>query len=58
MNRNGPIIIIEDDEDDRFMFSEVFTNLRYPNPLHFFPDGLKALEFLNATDINPQGEGC
>lgn len=53
MNKNGPIIIIEDDEDDRLMLKEAFENLKYSNKLHFFPDGFKALEFLNSNEIIP-----
>ena len=53
MNRNGPIIIMEDDEDDQIMLKEVFENLKYPNALHFFPDGFEALKFLNSSDVIP-----
>jgi len=53
MNRNGPIIVIEDDEDDRQLFADVFKNLNYPNQLHFFGDGQSALDFLNNSDIIP-----
>jgi CheY-like chemotaxis protein len=53
MNRNGPIIIMEDDEDDQELFKEVFKSLNYQNDLHFFPDGYKALEFLDSSDVIP-----
>ena len=53
MNKNGPIIIIEDDDDDQELLQEVFTNLKYTNQLFFFPDGQKALDFLNSSDITP-----
>ena len=53
MNRNGPIIIMEDDEDDQIMLKEVFEKLKYPNALHFFPDGFEALEFLNSSNVIP-----
>ncbi len=53
MNRKGPIIIIEDDEDDQAMLKEAFTSLKYPNTLHFFPDGQKALDFLNSSEVIP-----
>ena len=48
MNRNGPIIIIEDDLDDQQLLIEAFKNLNYINALHFFSDGQKAFDFLNA----------
>jgi CheY-like chemotaxis protein len=53
MNRNGPIIIIEDDKDDQLLLTEVFANLSYPNKLHFFPEGQSALNYLNSTDVIP-----
>jgi CheY-like chemotaxis protein len=53
MNKNGPVIIIEDDVDDRDLLNEVFEKLNYPNKLYFFTDGQEALDFLNAGDVNP-----
>ena len=53
MNKSGPIIVIEDDEDDQAFFAEAFGNLHYPNKLLFFPDGESALEFLNGSDLTP-----
>ncbi len=53
MNLAGPIIVIEDDEDDCELLSDVFTRLPYENELFFFPDGLKALEFLDQSDVIP-----
>ncbi len=53
MDTSGPVIIIEDDVDDREMLQEVFQKLGYPNPLFFFGDGQAALDFLNATDVIP-----
>jgi CheY-like chemotaxis protein len=53
MNKKGPIIIMEDDEDDQLMLVDVFKSLNYSNELFFFPDGIKALEFLNSSDVIP-----
>ena len=53
MNKNGPVIIIEDDEDDQDFLKEVFQKLKYPNDLLFFYDGQQALDFLNRTDTIP-----
>lgn len=52
-NTNGPVIVIEDDADDRMLLDEVFRKLKYPNRILFFPDGQSALDFLNLTDITP-----
>jgi CheY-like chemotaxis protein len=55
MNKNGPIIVIEDDEDDQQILTEVFASLPYKNQLIFFTDGQSALDFLNdkGKDVNP-----
>jgi len=53
VNRNGPIIIIEDDLDDQQLFVEAFTNLGYANELMFFNNGQTALDFLNGSDKIP-----
>jgi CheY-like chemotaxis protein len=53
MNKGGPIIIIEDDPDDQEILTEVYKRLKYPNKLFFFPDGQKALDFLNKSDVIP-----
>lgn len=53
MNRNGPVIIIEDDADDKEMLEEVFPKLGYTNELLFFNDGQAALDFLNTSDTIP-----
>jgi len=53
MNKNGPVIIIEDDEDDQFILKEVFEKLNYRNEVIFFSDGEKALEFLNKAETIP-----
>jgi CheY-like chemotaxis protein len=53
MNKKGPIIIIEDDEDDREIIGEIFEKLGYENKVIFFKDGNDTLEFLNRTDVHP-----
>jgi CheY-like chemotaxis protein len=53
MNKGGPIIVIEDDIDDQEILSEVFKELKYPNPILFFDNGEVALEHLTATNIQP-----
>jgi len=53
MNKDGPVIIIEDDLDDKEILEEVFQNLKYPNQLLFFGNGQEALDFLNSSEIIP-----
>jgi CheY-like chemotaxis protein len=53
MNRNGPIVIIEDDSDDQEMLVEIFEKLNYTNKLIFFHESEDALDYLNRTDVSP-----
>jgi CheY-like chemotaxis protein len=54
MNKNGPILVIEDDEDDKEIILEVFKTLDYGNEIIFFYDGNEALEYLNNNpDLKP-----
>jgi CheY-like chemotaxis protein len=53
MNKNGPVVVIEDDEDDQQILDEIFKKLDYKNKIVFFADGNDALDYLNKTDIVP-----
>jgi DNA-binding NtrC family response regulator len=53
MNKNGPIIVIEDDEDDRDFMRDVFVELNFSNKIIFFEDGQKALNHLLNEKIEP-----
>jgi CheY-like chemotaxis protein len=53
MNKNGPVIIIEDDLDDQDFLTEIFQKLNYPNKIIFFGDPQEALDFLNRSDTIP-----
>ena len=52
-DKNGPIIIIEDDSDDQELLTEVFQKLNYGNKVIFFSEGEKALDYLNTTTEPP-----
>ena len=53
MNKSGPIIIIEDDQDDQEVLALVFKELNYKNEIIFFGDGESALKHLTATAVEP-----
>jgi CheY-like chemotaxis protein len=53
MNKDGPIIVIEDDIDDQEILIEIFKKLGYNNEITYFMDGNLALEYLNKTDVQP-----
>ena len=49
MNKNGTIIIVEDDLEDQEVLVEIFGKLNYPNKVLYFSDGHKVLEYLEVT---------
>jgi CheY-like chemotaxis protein len=53
VNKNGPIIVIEDNQDGHVLLSGVFAKLGYKNKVLYFFDGQQALNYLKDTDINP-----
>jgi CheY-like chemotaxis protein len=53
MNKNGEVIVIEDDEDDQEILKEIFKKLNYKNEIIFFRDGNAALEYLNKPEVRP-----
>lgn len=53
MNKNGPVIIIEDDPDDQLLLELVFQKLGYPNKVVYFLDGQQALDYLDKTEEVP-----
>ncbi len=52
MNKQGPIIVIEDDPDDRDILASIFKELNYPNEITFFENGADALVYLEG-DVYP-----
>ena len=53
MNKNGPIIVIEDDIDDQDILVEIFRKLNYVNEIVYFLDGNEALKYLNNSEVQP-----
>ncbi len=53
MNKNGPVVVIEDDKDDQEMLDEIFKKLDYKNNIVFFKDGNDTLVYLNKIDVIP-----
>jgi CheY-like chemotaxis protein len=53
LNKNGPIIIIEDDHDDQEFLTEVFEKLNYQNKVLFFSNGEEALDHIVNSDEKP-----
>lgn len=53
VNKNGPIIVIEDDQDDQDFLTEIFHKLNYQNKILFFFDGQEALNHINTAEESP-----
>jgi len=53
MNKNGPIVVIEDDQDDQELLIEIFKSLGYVNKIIYFQDGNDALDYLNKSEVQP-----
>jgi CheY-like chemotaxis protein len=53
MNTREPIIIVDDDTDDHFIFREIASKLNLANELIFFRNGLEVLAFLRITTLKP-----
>jgi len=53
MNKNGPIVIIEDDLDDQEMLADVFKDLGYDNEILYYNDGEIALDHLVNNKVEP-----
>ena len=53
MNKKGPIIFIEDDQDDQEIMAEAFSHLNLKNEVIFFDEGEHALAYLTKTEVEP-----
>lgn len=53
MSLQGPIILIDDDEDDQFLVRSVLEELGILNRLIIFGNGLDALNYLKETTDRP-----
>ncbi|MDQ2657388.1 MAG: response regulator [Bacteroidota bacterium] len=53
MPLNGPIIFVEDDADDQYIFHEVCEKLGVADRLKFFPSAETVLHYLRTTTEKP-----
>ncbi len=53
MAKDGPIIIIEDDLDDRFTLQEALVEANVSNDLVFFDNGPEAFDYLKTVTLQP-----
>ena len=50
---NGPIVLIEDDNDDAVTMQEALKDLNIGNEFVYFPNTVLALKYLKETDEQP-----
>jgi CheY-like chemotaxis protein len=53
MEKNGPIVIIEDDPDDQHLLQDIFTDMGIASQLKIFPSGELALAYLREPETKP-----
>lgn len=53
MKKDGQIIIIDDDEDDRLIFEDILKTLNLPNEIVLLSDSTMAIDFLKQEHIKP-----
>jgi CheY-like chemotaxis protein len=51
MRQNQPLLLIEDNEDDRFFFKRALKAAGVSNPLFVAEDGQKAIDYLSGTGV-------
>jgi CheY-like chemotaxis protein len=51
--KSGPVILIEDDEDDKEVFQDILTELGIKNPIIWFQNCEEAFSFLQTTSEQP-----
>jgi response regulator RpfG family c-di-GMP phosphodiesterase len=53
MSRSGPILLIEDDSDDKMIFEMIIRELEIPNQMIWFDNTMDAFKFLCTTSESP-----
>jgi len=53
MAKSGPIIVLEDDADDKSIFEEILQDLEVTNKLIWFTKTAETLEYLKTTSEQP-----
>lgn len=51
--KTTPILIVDDDNDDRQLLQEAWQELGYPNALHFFNNADEVLDYLYKEQVVP-----
>ena len=51
MNSPATILLVEDNEDDVFLFRRTFKKAQLTNPLHVMTDGQQAIDYLSGAGL-------
>lgn len=53
MTKTGPVIVVEDDEDDIIIMKDLLLELNLSNEAIFFRNGQLALDYFNKENVEP-----
>jgi CheY-like chemotaxis protein len=53
MNKKGPIVLIDDDQDDLHLLIEIFSEFNLQNEVHLFKNAESLLAFLRKPETDP-----
>ena len=53
MNKKGPIVLIDDDQDDLHLLIEIFSDFNLPNEIHLFKNTDSVVAFLRKPEVDP-----
>jgi CheY-like chemotaxis protein len=53
MDKKGPIVLIDDDDDDLHLLIQIFADMSLPNEIHLFRNPSSVIAFLQRPDIQP-----
>jgi CheY-like chemotaxis protein len=53
MRRRGPIVVVDDDPDDQYLYKKAFEKLDLENQIVIFDNGMDALEYFEKAAVEP-----
>jgi CheY-like chemotaxis protein len=53
MDKNGPIVLIDDDDDDLHLFIDIFADMNLNNEVHLFKNTSSLIAFLQRPEVDP-----
>jgi CheY-like chemotaxis protein len=53
MAKKGPIVVVDDDADDQYLYQKTLSKFALPNDLIFFDNGKDAFDYLVQETVEP-----